>query len=49
VEAALSGNLALAMMALVNDPLVTNLDSASAMLDEMLAANQKYLPQFNLP
>jgi alpha-galactosidase/6-phospho-beta-glucosidase family protein len=47
VETALSGNRTLAMMGLVNDPMVTNLDRVAPMLDEMLAANQKYLPQFH--
>ena len=47
VEAALSGDRKSAMVALVNDPMITNLDGAAAMLDEMLIANQRYLPQFS--
>jgi alpha-galactosidase/6-phospho-beta-glucosidase family protein len=46
VEAALSGDRELALQALLNDPLVRNLDSAGLMLDEMLEANKQYLPQF---
>lgn len=46
VEAALSGDKALALQALVNDPLVQNLDSVEKMLDEMLIANRQYLPGF---
>ena len=49
VEAALSGDRKSAMVALVNDPMITNLDGAAAMLDEMLIANQRYLPQFSYP
>jgi alpha-galactosidase/6-phospho-beta-glucosidase family protein len=46
VEAAIHGDRKLSLTALVNDPLVTNLKTVSAMLDEMLLANQQYLPQF---
>ncbi len=46
VEAALTGDKALVLQALVNDPLVQNLEDVEEMLDEMLAANQKYLPRF---
>jgi len=46
VEAALTGDRNLALQALLNDPLVRNLEDASKMLDEMLRANKKHLPQF---
>jgi alpha-galactosidase/6-phospho-beta-glucosidase family protein len=46
VTAALTGNKKLALQALVNDPLLTNLSTAEVMLDELLKANQEYLPQF---
>ena len=46
VEAALNGDRDLALRALLNDPLVRDLDSAEPMLDEMLEANEQYLPQF---
>jgi 6-phospho-beta-glucosidase len=46
VEAAMTGNRALALQSLVNDPLLYELDSAQPMLDEMLAANRRYLPRF---
>lgn len=46
VEASLTGDRELALEALVNDPLVGDLEDARAMLDEMLEANRKWLPQF---
>jgi alpha-galactosidase len=46
VSAALSGDRALALQALVNDPLVTDIDNAKRMLDEMLIATREYLPRF---
>lgn len=47
VEAALTGDKNLALQALLNDPLVTlDPDKAERMLDEMLLANQVYLPWF---
>jgi alpha-galactosidase len=46
VEAALTGNRRLALQALVNDPLVTDIDSAEAMLTELLGANRDFLPKF---
>ena len=46
VEAALNGDRRLALHALLNDPLVRDLDTAGPMLDEMLAANRRYLPRF---
>jgi len=46
VEAALTGNKTLALQALVNDPLVRNLEDAPKMLEELLQANADYLSQF---
>jgi len=46
VEAALRGDRELALRALSGDPLVSNWESVPQMLDEMLAANREYLPQF---
>ena len=43
VDAALMGDRALALEALVNDPLVRDPSVAPALLDEMLAANAAYL------
>jgi len=48
VEAALTGNKKLALQALVNDSLVKNWEDAAKMLDELLQANARYLPQFRL-
>ena len=36
----------LALRALLLDPMVTDIDSGRAMLDDLLAANAEYLPQF---
>ena len=48
LAAALSGDRALALQALLNDPLTERLpvDLAEKMLDELLAANRAYLPLF---
>jgi alpha-galactosidase len=46
VAAALRGDRKLALQALVNDPLVHDLKTARALLDELLAAHEAYLPQF---
>jgi alpha-galactosidase len=46
VDAALRGDRALALQALLLDPLVREFDTAERMLDELLEANSKYLPQF---
>lgn len=46
VPAALEGDRSLALQALVNDPLVRDLEGAVKMLDEMLEANRQYIPQF---
>src|SRR6202022_4143777 len=45
-QAALEGDRRLALQALVNDPLVGNLETARALLDDLLAAHAAYLPQF---
>jgi alpha-galactosidase len=44
--AALEGDRHLALQAMVNDPLVPNLRTARAVLDELLEAHAAYLPQF---
>ncbi len=44
--AALEGDRRLALQALVNDPLVANLATARALLDDLLAAHASHLPQF---
>ena len=46
VEAALTGDRELALQALLLDPMVTDIDSGRAILDDLLAANAEYLPQF---
>lgn len=46
VEAAVKGDRGKALQAFVNDPLVNSIESAKAMLDELLAAHAQYLPQF---
>jgi alpha-galactosidase len=46
VEAGLTGDRALALQAMRLDPLVTNWEAAEKMLDELLAANRDWLPQF---
>lgn len=46
VEAALTGDRQLALQVLANDPLITNLDGAERMFDEMLVANRPFLPRF---
>jgi alpha-galactosidase len=45
VEAALTGDRRLALQALANDPLVTDLDSLKSLLGELLAAGREYLPK----
>jgi alpha-galactosidase len=51
VSAALTGDRALALQALLNDPLTGRLptDQVELMLGELLEANQKYLPLFFKP
>jgi len=46
VEAALTGDRNLALQALLMDPLVTEYSTAKKMLDELIRATKKYLPQF---
>ena len=46
VEAALNGDRQLALEALLNDPLTRDFASAPRLLDELLVAQQQYLPQF---
>ena len=48
VEAALTGNNNLALHALVNDPMVRNVEDAPKILEELLQANAEYLSQFQL-
>jgi alpha-galactosidase/6-phospho-beta-glucosidase family protein len=46
VQASLTGDRGLALQAMVNDPLVGDLKTARALLDELIAAHKRYLPQF---
>lgn len=46
VEAAVKGDKDLALLALIAHPLVRDYDLARPMLDEILAVNRPYLPQF---
>ena len=46
IEAALTGDKEMALQVLLNDPLTRDFDDAAKMLDEMLKATKKYLPQF---
>jgi alpha-galactosidase len=45
-QASLTGDRQLALQAMVNDPLVGNLKTARALLDDLLEAHASYLPQF---
>lgn len=47
VEAAFSGDRDLALGALLLDPMVTDIDSGRAILDDLLEEFAEYLPQFN--
>jgi alpha-galactosidase len=47
--AALEGDRGLALQAMVNDPLVPNLQTARAVLDDLLVAHAQHLPQFKAP
>lgn len=47
IEAALTGNYGKALEAFQINPLVTHGKGAQALLDEMLVAHKKYLPQFS--
>ena len=46
VEAAVSGSCETALLALLAHPLVGDYEVAALLLDEMLAANRSFLPQF---
>ncbi len=46
VEAAQHGDRGLALQAMLLDPMVTDIDAGRAMLEELLAANAGWLPQF---
>lgn len=47
VEAAVTGDRRIALQALLADPVVTSFDAAEKILDELLALEADYLPQFN--
>ena len=46
VDAAVSGDRSLALKALALDPMIDDIDLAATLLDEYLAANRPYVPQF---
>ena len=46
VQAAIEGDRKLALQAMVNDPLVHDLKTARALLDDLLEAHAEFLPQF---
>jgi len=46
VEAAVNGNRAEAIRALCLNPLIHDVNAATACFDEMLAAHKQYLPNF---
>jgi len=46
IDAAVTGDRALALQAMVHHPLVPSVDVAVRMLDEMLEANKEFLPNF---
>lgn len=46
VEAAYTGNRQLALQALILDPMITDIDTARRILDDMLVEFEAYLPQF---
>ena len=48
VEAAIEGSFEKALAALASDPLVDGVETARPMLEEMLAANKQWLPQFKM-
>lgn len=47
IEAAVKGDRHSALLALVTNPLIGNLASAEALLEDVLTLNKPYLPQFN--
>src|SRR5262249_40567153 len=46
IEAAITGNIDTGGLALMAHPLVPSWDTACALLDDLIAANRDYLPQF---
>jgi 6-phospho-beta-glucosidase len=46
IDAALSGDINTARLALMAHPLVPSWDTACALLDDLLVANKPYLPRF---
>ena len=48
VEAALEGSFEKALAAMASDPLLNGVETARPMLEELLAANKDWLPQFKL-
>lgn len=46
VDAAYHGDKKLALQAMLLDPMVTDIDTARTILDELLETNREYLPQF---
>jgi alpha-galactosidase len=46
VDAAYHGDKQLALQAMLLDPMVTDIDTARAILDDLLETNRDYLPQF---
>jgi alpha-galactosidase len=46
IEAAVHGDRAAALQALLLDPVVTSISQAEALLDEMLEVHRDFLPQF---
>ena len=47
VDAAMTGNRELALQAMLLDPMVTDIDTARAILDDLLKEFSEYLPQFS--
>lgn len=47
IQAALTGDYGLALEAFVLNPLVENNNETQRVLDELLVAHEKYLPQFH--
>ena len=46
IEAAITGNYGMALQAFMMNPCIISGHNAKQMLDEMLVAHEKYLPQF---
>ena len=46
IEAAITGNYGLALEAFILNPLIPSGKNAKEVLDELLIAHEKYLPQF---